>query len=140
MTSSSFLENKFEIVKYIMNYSMNNNKAFVLNFEDDNIINQENKSKVLNCLEFTDIVFCDKFTGLAFAEHMYDELGLENYSANLLDIAKAISQYQKRNLKRQRICIITDFMNPVIFALTDFKTNKVFFERVKFDEISKNSS
>ena len=96
----------------------------------------------LEILKNVDVFVTDKYTGLELAERYAKELGLKEQTANLSLIAESISQFPKYNsLRPQRVCVITDFINPVTFAVSNHtknnnkNNNHTYYDRVKFDEV-----
>ena len=99
-------------------FAHDKNKIFGFNFAAPYTFSQY-KEKILEIMNYCDFIFCNKEEALACSEYLHAELGLDTDEkrTNLMDIASAISSYNKSNKKRQKITVITDSSSPVTCSI-----------------------
>lgn len=135
-----FIESNYQALKELANYALNYHKIFGFNFAAEYIY-EANKEKVLEMIEYSDFMFCNRDEAIACRTHLFRELGInmskvernnnseqlsteEKHMRELSDIALAVARYKKKNTKRPRVMVITDSANPVTVAIGQFGEQK----------------
>jgi len=121
-------------------FACNNNKFFGFNFAAEYLY-ETSKTEILNILEYSDFIFCNKEEARAARKYLGAELGIpaskesSNELEELESIALHVAQYSKTNTSRPRVTIITNSEQPVTVAVSDHSGDKAYSFAVNVSEI-----
>lgn len=101
-----------ESIHYIAEHAYENNKIFMMNLSAI-FICQFFTDKVLALLPYCDYIFSNEDEARALSKALNFE------TDDVLEIAKRVAVWEKKNTKRNRIVIFTQSSNPICVAIAD---------------------
>ena len=109
-TSAFFITSNYEAMVKYAEYALAQNKPLGYNLSAPFLI-QFNTEQVNNVLQYADFVFCNESEAQTFAD--VNKVA----HSNLKDVTQAIANWPKKNSNRNRVAVVTQGKEPILFAV-----------------------